>query len=836
MTAVPEYSNPAYWEDLVQRGPLVALDTARLVIADDAASGDARLLAIRTASRSLYELGRHAEAVAVGRTGLSGAPDASDQVRWATTMTVAFIMAEAGDVDVALEHLRRLALQSHGVARGRVRLQTALALLVAARTSEALVELDASAKLLVASNEPGDVWRVHHNRGYALLQLGQLDAADRDFEIAQRVATSNDMTLAASQTHANRGVLHGRYRRPLRSIEHFDAAARLFAECGEPRRMFAITEVDRAEAMMLLGLVADAVEAAARAVELVGDTGNVMAIGDARLVLARAQLAARRFGDAERTAADAADLFEQSGRSNLVPQARSVAARARLGTARTEEAVRSELTSSASLAPGLGSYDWHDQELEFRHERVCAAHRWSLWALVADDLSALSAGTGDGRANVLMRRFAQAVIHFRDGELEASVAAAISGLDQLDEIVTESPTLVERSAAISLGADLSHLVIQVALERGNADLLFAAAEGTRARALHDELHEQYRHRPLTSAGAQRLQREVAEQLGDRVLVEWIVSRGRIVAVVIDEHGPRLVDVADERDVRRACDRVVISLDMATTDPDASSDRALRAAQVLDHVLVAPLGLGDATGVVVVPVGKLHEIPWAGLPSLATRSVSLAPSAQMWLGADRRSADPPDRVAILSGPDVDGAFLDREAVVHHYPGAAVVEDEAATAAAARSLFAEGGLVHVAAHGRFRSDRPLLSTLRLHDGEATLYDAVPERVGARLIVLSSCEGGAQGTADGSEVLGLSAVMLARGAATVVAPLTVVRDLECAEFVAEVHAELAAGRPVGRALADVRSRWLGDDDLSRWAVASSFLCFGSAATHVQVVSDTT
>ena len=78
-------------------------------------------------------------------------------------------------------------------------------------------------------------------------------------------------------------------------------------------------------------------------------------------------------------------------------------------------------------------------------------------------------------------------------------------------------------------------------------------------------------------------------------------------------------------------------------------------------------------------------------------------------------------------------------------------------------------------------------------------------------------------------MSAVILARGAAAVLAPLTVVRELECAEFVAEVHAELAVGEPFACAVAAVRQRWLADDDLSRWAVASSFTCFGSGAVRL-------
>ena len=41
---------------------------------------------------------------------------------------------------------------------------------------------------------------------------------------------------------------------------------------------------------------------------------------------------------------------------------------------------------------------------------------------------------------------------------------------------------------------------------------------------------------------------------------------------------------------------------------------------------------------MVPVGGLHAIPWSGLPSLAGRSVTLSPNAQLWLQADRRADD------------------------------------------------------------------------------------------------------------------------------------------------------------------------------------------------------
>ncbi|MEO6569958.1 MAG: CHAT domain-containing protein, partial [Ilumatobacteraceae bacterium] len=260
---------------------------------------------------------------------------------------------------------------------------------------------------------------------------------------------------------------------------------------------------------------------------------------------------------------------------------------------------------------------------------------------------------------------------------------------------------------------------------------------------------------------------------------------------------------------------------------------MRAARVLDDLLVAPLELPPVSGVVLVPVDALHGVPWSGLPSFADRPMSLTPNAQVWLEADRRAGGPTGSVGLVVGPDVEGADVERQAVALHHRGASVAGGGGATAATVRSMLHGHDLVHIAAHGCFRSDHPLLSTLRLDDGDASLYDVVPDSVRSRLIVLSSCEGGAQGTSDGSEVLGLSAVLLARGAAAVLAPLTVVRDLECADFVADVHARLATGESFACAVAEVRQRWLRDDDLSRWAVASSFSCFGSGAVTMAPAS---
>ncbi len=125
-----------------------------------------------------------------------------------------------------------------------------------------------------------------------------------------------------------------------------------------------------------------------------------------------------------------------------------------------------------------------------------------------------------------------------------------------------------------MGSDLSQLLIEVAIERRDGDTVLAAAEGTRARALHDELEATERHRPLTVEGADRLRSELAVRLRDRILVEWVVAGDRVWAVVFDAGGSRLVDVGDRAEITQARDRVLMWLDLAAAEPDESSERAL----------------------------------------------------------------------------------------------------------------------------------------------------------------------------------------------------------------------------------------------------------------------
>jgi tetratricopeptide (TPR) repeat protein len=827
---LPDLLTARELDHLVQTDPTAALRAAHRWLSG-ARTDDHALQAAATnaLARSLFELGDVERAAAAARSAVAAADRAGDpMLSFSVVMSASAIFAEAGKIEEALHDLEVIAPGGTASERGRLLVQRAYVLHHAGRLGEALALLDrAEPEFTVAGDELG--WlRLLVNRGLIRLQQGNLDLSESDLVEADRVAFELGQDAMRAGIASNLGVVYGRCRRIRDALEKFELALELHEAAGRPGRMVAVTELDRAETLMHAGLVFDAIAAAEAAIVHVEPSGNLVMLGDSHLLLARCQMAAGRFRQARHAAASAVVLFDRTRRPETAALGRSVATAA--GLSEAVDSGHPAFGESALLVAELERNGWTQAADDLRIARLRCAVRIGALESTAAEVEYLRLGSfSDHRHRALAGWFAEAIARAVGGDLSSALDACRSGLDRLDDIVDESPSLEERSAAMRLGHDLSQLAIDFAIGLGEADTVLAAAEGTRARALHDELAERNRHRPLTIEGADQLRRELGARLGGSSLVEWVISREQVWAVVFSEGHSRLVHLGPLRPILHARDRVMMWLDRAAEQPDASSAAAMRAARLLDELLLAPLALRQGAGAVLVPVGDLHGIPWSGMPSLAGCETAMSPNAQLWLEADRRAAAAMRTIGLIEGPNIATADVERAAVESVYRRVTVAGGVGAAASTVRSMFAGLDLVHVAAHGTFRSDHPLLSTLDLADGKATLYDSVPARLRSRLVVLSSCEGGAHGAADGSEVLGLAAVMLARGAAAVLAPLTVVRELECADFVSDVHRELASGDAFGRAVATVRRRWLDDDDLSRWAVASSFTCFGSTRVAV-------
>jgi CHAT domain-containing protein len=133
-----------------------------------------------------------------------------------------------------------------------------------------------------------------------------------------------------------------------------------------------------------------------------------------------------------------------------------------------------------------------------------------------------------------------------------------------------------------------------------------------------------------------------------------------------------------------------------------------------------------------------------------------------------------------------------------------------------------LAHVAAHGTFRADNPLFSSIRLDDGPLIVHDL--ERLGRApyRLVLSSCDSGAAAPVGADELLGLVSSLIPLGATGIVASIVPVNDLAAVPVMLALHDELQQGDTLPEALLAAR-RSAAADPLAE-ATAHSFMALGA------------
>src|SRR5262249_36030960 len=214
-------------------------------------------------------------------------------------------------------------------------------------------------------------------------------------------------------------------------------------------------------------------------------------------------------------------------------------------------------------------------------------------------------------------------------------------------------------------------------------------------------------------------------------------------------------------------------------------------QLQDAILGPAAGyLGDGP-VVVVPPGKLHTVPWALLPALGGRVFSVAPSARAWLRA--HAAPPPGRrhVTLARGPGLvtDGAEVPLVAPL--YDDVTVLSGSEATARRVLAALDGAWLGPIAAHGSVRADRPLFSSVRLHDGPLTVYDFEQLRRAPYRLVLSSCDSGVLAPVGADELLGLVSSLLPLGTAGIIAGVVALNDYAVVPLMVSLHQYLQDGQ---------------------------------------------
>ena len=380
---------------------------------------------------------------------------------------------------------------------------------------------------------------------------------------------------------------------------------------------------------------------------------------------------------------------------------------------------------------------------------------------------------------------------------------------------------------------------------------------SRVAELESEVTRRTRHRDAVGATRRRVidTAGLRRELGDATLIEFIETGGDVYAVVIGDGPSHLTQIGTTSTLIAANDHLAFALRrLAFVPTGLSADRFVAAfalaADELDSLLFGPLrersrnsSMRQSTPgpLIVVPTGALHSVLWSALPTgRRAHGMTIAPSATWWLGTGeghgdeasrQRSRTRRRRVLLVAGPDIRHADAEIAALRRLYPTARVLTGRDATVGAVADAMSTAALVHIAAHGSFRSDNPLFSTMQLHDGPLSVHEletlsAVPETV-----VITACSSGRSGVLTGDELLGTSASLLALGVRALAAPLLPISDSAAVPVALALHRGLRSGRTLSAALAQcaVTAERTGQPDVL--AAASSFSCFSArnSSSHV-------
>ena len=139
-------------------------------------------------------------------------------------------------------------------------------------------------------------------------------------------------------------------------------------------------------------------------------------------------------------------------------------------------------------------------------------------------------------------------------------------------------------------------------------------------------------------------------------------------------------------------------------------------------------------------------------------------------------------------------------------------------------AGAALVHLACHGRLRSDNPMFSALLLSNGPLTVHELDLRGIAPHRMILAACDSAADTSYEGDELVGFVSALMARGTAGLVASSIMVPDLEAVALMCSLHELVQGDAPLAEALHGARSR-IDRNDPRGFVNWCAFTAFGGA-----------
>lgn len=783
--------------------------------------------------------------------------------------TLGVALVHAGRTRQGLAAFERGVERGTGHTRARVLFRRAYSWEVLGHHREALEDVRRAIPVLRQADDTIWTARALTLRATVHLALGAVDRADADYASAQALWDTTDQEHDKADAVESRGLAAFRSGDIPRALRLLDEAEERYAKLGTPTIML---NIRRCEVLMAAGLAPEALAEADGAIAVLDGIGG-QSTRKAELLLSAAK-AARLAGDpgtAIARAAVAVRLFAAQRRSWWETHAQLVLIEARLTAGRASgrlvgeaEKVAAKLTASgAPAAP----------EAWLLAGRLALALDWTADAERYLALAARSRLSGPPLARVTGWA-AQALRARAAGSGRGVLEACRRGLAVLDEHRMTLGASELRARATAQGAELAALAQQVSLETGGPRQLLLWSERWRAtvlsapptrppadatllsgltafRVIADQAENARidgRPLPALEREQRRLEREIRnrtlhisgespgegrrldvtrllERLGSGRLVELAVLDGRVQILLCGDGRVRRFAGGLLADAEREAEHVQAGL-RRLAHPGAAGRLPLveQMGRRLQELLLGPAAgrLGEGP-VVVVPPARLHQVPWALLPALREKVLSVSPSASSWLRAKETAPPPGGRHVLVRGPGLATGGAEVPEVAGRYGRPVVLEQHEARTGRVLAELDGAALAHIAAHGTFRADSPLFSSLRMADGPLIVHDFERLTSSPYRIILSSCDTARLASVGADELLGLVTALLPLGTAGVLASSAPVNDEAVVPLMLALHRRLADGGSLAEALRDARAAVPGDalHQATGWA----FQAFGAA-----------
>jgi len=816
----------------------------------------------------LRDRGNLPEAIAELKTAVrlarvSGRPEREVDVQ----ATLGAALAWTGRSQQGLALLNRALAASRGDLTGRVLMRRASVLRDLGRFHEALRDLS---RALPYFRRSGDtVWEARSliHRADIFLAFGLPGRAGADYVRAEGLFAVNGQEFEYAKARHSLGLLALARGQLPEALAYLDEAGNRYEALDES---LLDLPIDRCWALLAAGLAGEAEQETDTALSRLPPEGGI-AYRKAELLFAAATaaLAAGHPANARQRAAQARRLFQTQGRALWAARASLVLAEARYSAAEHSAALLRYAEEVAARLDAARSGEAMQAHL------LAGRIALSRGSVTAADPHLERAARSRRRGPPLPRSvawLARALQAEAQGNARATVAACARGLDALEEHQMRLGATELRAYGTAHGAEFATLAQRDALRRGDVRRLLFWSERWRATALaarsapseeDKELAAELEalrsvsrllgdtemaasRRNALERERRRLEAEVQartrrlpgshkpgegefdldglfDELGPNTLIELVTVDSVLHAVVVAGRGVRLhtVGSVSEREVqmnRFALRRIARGRPQPGEELVLKHGGARLEASLLGGA-IAELGDGP---VVVVPPGRFRAVPWTLMPSLRDRVVTVAPSASTWLRARRMQPPSPRRVALVAGPGLATKGAEVEPLRSRYPGAVLLGHGNATAGQVLAALDGAWLAHIAAHGTFRADNPMFSSILLDDGPLIVHDF--ERLGRApyQLILAGCDSGVAAPVGADELLGLVSSLIPLGAAGIVASIVPVNDIAAVPIMLALHDALQRGAMLPEALLAAR-RAANDDPLAE-ATVHSFLALGA------------